>query len=172
MYPFLAAIDFLFWLASWIFFNWWVAIFADVNGWLPNWLKWFQTFDASLDAGWKDGYKGYKEPKGKLGDWWQRTKWLYRNSAYGFSYWALGRKFDPSQWTVEVFEKTEQRDLFKAKGPDGQFNITYYGKWGTAKLGWKAWNYFNTDTKEWKTTPWGPEWRVPLVFSYSPFRRK
>src|SRR5574339_517542 len=98
MYPLLALIDVLFWLSSWMFFNWWIAIFANSDGWLPSQLKWFQTFDAPLDAGWRDGYRSYQQPVGPFSRFWQRTKWLYRNSAYGFSYWALGRKFDPAQW--------------------------------------------------------------------------
>lgn len=171
MYLLLAVIDILFdKIIAFLLVNWWAAISADNSGWLPSWLKWFQTFDASLDAGWRDGYKGYKKPTGPTSRWWQRTKWLYRNSAYGFSYWALGKPFNPIQWTVLKYEQTPERDLFYAKGPDGQFNYTYYGKWGTIKLGWKAWNYWRKT--KWSDVPWGPEWRVPLVFSVNPFRRK
>jgi len=170
MYPILALCDFLVSLLSWFLIDWWAAVFADKAGWLPAKLKWFQTFDASLDAGWQDKYTGYKQPTGLVSRWWQRTKWLYRNSAYGFSYWVLGRPFDPALWTVIKYEQTAERDVFYAKGPDGQFNYTYYGKWGSLKLGWKAWNYWKQD--HWSDKPWGPEWRVPLVFSYTPFRRK
>lgn len=172
MYALKAVADVLAQVTSWLFFNWWAAVFADSQGWLPNWLKWFQTFDAPLDAGWRDSYKGYTAPTGPLSRWWQRTKWLYRNTAYGFSYWFLGEPFNPAEWKVVAFEKNDKHDLFRAEGPNGQFNLTYYGRWGTVKLGWKAWNYYNADTGEWKTTPWGPEWRVPLVFSVNPFRRK
>src|SRR5574341_1027779 len=38
-------------LFAWLFVNWWAALFANKEGWLPKWLTWFQTFDNSLDAG-------------------------------------------------------------------------------------------------------------------------
>ncbi len=172
-YPILAIVELLFTVFAVLCCNWWAAWFADERGWLPHRLAWLQTFDAPLDAGWRDGYAGYREPSGPWSRWWQRTKWLYRNPAYGFGYWPLGTSFDPAMWKVTYFEKTAARDLFKATGPWGTFNVTYYGRWGTLKLGWKAWNYFDPATGDWKPNyQWGPERRAPFVFSYSPFRRK
>lgn len=170
----LALLDFLFTnVVARALANWWAPLFANEDGWLPRWLCWLQTFDAPLDAGWRDGYRGYPVPRNRWQRYWLRVKWLYRNTAYGFGYWALGRDFDPKQWTVLAFEQSAARDYFHAVGPAGQFNITYYGRWGTLKLGWKAWNYFDPVRKDWKPGyVWGPLRRVPLVFSYSPFRRK
>lgn len=172
LYPFLALLDLSVFILSWIFINWWVPVFANEDGWLPNWLKWFQTFDASLDSGWKDGYAGFSKPQTKFQLFWQRVKWLYRNTAYGFSYWALGQSFDPKEWTIVKYVSNETVEVFYAKGPNGQFNYMYHGKWGRYKLGWKAWNYWDSDKNVWKTTPWGPEWRVPFVFSPNPIQRK
>lgn len=172
MYALLALLDFVFLLFSVVFVNWWAALFASEDGWLPRWLSWFQTFDATLDSGWKDNYAGYTMPSSALGRWWQRTKWLYRNPAYGFSYWALGRAFDETKWHVLVWRRSAEFEVFIAYG-QGMFNVTYYGAQGTLKLGWKAWNYFDPGLSRWKPGyVWGPEKRVPLAFSYTPFRRK
>jgi len=176
-YPVLALLDFLFTnLVARGLANWWAPLFATADAQLPRWLRWLETFDASLDEGWRGGYFGVVWDGVTPGRWaryWLRVRWLYRNPAYGFSYWALGRDFDPKQWTVLAFEQTPTRDLFHAVGPDGQFNLTYYGRWGTLKLGWKAWNYFDPDTRDWKPGyVWGPLRRVPEVFSINPFRRK
>ena len=153
--------------------NWWAAWWADEDGWLPDGLAWFQTFDAPLDAGWLDRYPGYVEPTGVWSQWWERTKWLYRNPAYGFGYWPLGTSFDPKLWVVKHFEQSDTRDLFIAYGPDGTFNVAYYGWWGSLKIGWKAWNYFDPATRAWRPGyQWGPLMRVPEVFSINPFRRK
>ena len=170
-YPFLAAMDFAFTLLACLLFNWWVPLFADSNGNLPACLKWFQTFDASLDAGWKDGYFAYQAPITPLALYWLRVRWLYRNPGYGFSYWVDGIAFDPSQWTVthNEIDATTGKTLWIARGPRGAFNINYLGRWGNAKLGWKAWNYWNGTA--WKTTPWGPVWRTPICFTYTPFKR-
>jgi hypothetical protein len=170
-YPFLAVLDLFFdLLIARLLVNWWAPAFADGRGYLPKWLAWFQTFDASLDAGWQDGYfKTEGTPAGFL-LFLLRVRWLYRNSSYGFSYWVLGVAFDPTSWKVLHYEDTPDRTLFIALGEDGLFNVYYFGHLGTLKLGWKAWNYWRTTT--WRTTPWGPEWRTAIAASYTPFKRK
>jgi len=170
----LSAVDMFMTVIAFILVNWWAPVFAGADGWLPAWLKWFQTFDNSLDAGWKlqGNYGNYLtdgvEPVG-LKRYIYRVFWLYRNPAYGFSYWALGVPFDPKQWTVVRFTGSEATgDLdFYAEGPDGQFNEHYMRDGQHVKKGWKAWNMFNAASRTWNTVPWGPEWRVPFVFSVS-----
>lgn len=170
-YPLLALADLAFTLFAVVCCNWWAAWFASRDGWLPHWLAWLQTFDAPLDAGWRDGYKGYRAPTGAWSRWWQRTMWLYRNTGYGFGYWPLGTSFDPARWVVLHDEMSAERDLFIAQGPDGTFNLSYYGRWGTLKLGWKAKNGYARGVGWIPHWQWGPERRIPLTFSYSPFRR-
>jgi hypothetical protein len=168
------------------FVNWWAPALSDSSGNLPRWLYWFQTFDATLDAGWQGGYfvasslSWYLRPlalfyfTGSPGTaptglnlFLLRVRWLYRNPAYGFDYFAFGLPFDPSRWRVLKYVNTPTLSLFIAIG-DG-FNIEYAGRLGELKLGWKAWNYWNNG--QWKTVPWGPEWIVPLCFTYTPFKR-
>jgi len=167
-YILLLPIDFGFGMFCRIFVNWWAPIFCDENGNLPNWLSWVGTFDATLDSGWKDGYDGFNpsDPKFK-----NRVKWLYRNTSYGFSYWVTGIKFDPKDWTIHKSVDTPTKTLFIATSSQGYFNITYHGKWGEYKLGWKAWNYWLSDQNKWKDAPWGPEWRTQYVCSPNPFKR-
>lgn len=140
-----------------LFVNWWAPLFCDKNGWLPTWLDWAQTFDNSLDS--TVTGPGY----------WGRVKWLYRNPAYGFSYWVLGVPFNPEEWKVWVHTGSEEtKDLyFYAVGPNGQFNEHYYRDGEHVKRGWKAWNMWDAEKKQWKTEPWGPQWRIPFVFSIS-----
>lgn len=68
-----------------------LACFVGEDGYLPQWLYWFQTPDNSCD-----GDKGHRErwPKdGVFWTWLRRTAWLFRNSAYGFNIVAIGFKW-------------------------------------------------------------------------------
>jgi hypothetical protein len=153
-----------------------VALFTNADGYLPNWLKWFQTFDSPLDAGWRDGYFGtFTAPPVGRQLWWLRTKWLWRNPAYGFCYWILGTPFTPEDWTVETFVKDGNYTKFVAWSKDRKhFCIGYNGPLGSYKFGWKAWNYFQKLDENgkpvWNTTPWGPDWLAPISFSPNPFK--
>lgn len=150
-----------------------VALFCKDDGYLPEWLAWFQTFDAPLDAGVRDGYPGF-DPKDSK--WWNRTKWLWRNPAYGFCYWVCGISFEPNRWVVTKYIKHPDGSTdFEAKClDDGHFNkMTADGY----KFGWKVWNYLDHIDENgkpvWKTQPWGPEWIAPVCFSVAnPFKKK
>lgn len=147
--------------------SWWLPLFANKDGWLPRWLSWFQTFDASLDWGWQGGTFSPS-----MSQHWDRMKWLFRNSAYGFSYFVTGIPMDTSRWTVRRFVDTPETVLFWATSTDGYFNLYYHGRLGMVKLGWKAWNYWDAERQRWKTEPWGPEWRTQIVLSINPFKRR
>jgi len=154
LYAVLAPFDVIGTLFFNLFVNWWAALFADDDGWLPNWLKWAQTFDASLDTGWKD-----KWPKSNS-LWWDRTKWLYRNSAYGWSYYILGCRWCAYHWLVV----TNRADLVYMKSVEGYFY--YYRDFGVIqiKLGWKASNMYSGERERFEGK-WGPEYRIPIVVS-------
>lgn len=150
--------------------NWWAPLFAydgvandkgrAIKGpRLPNWLAWFDTFDATLDAGLQNG---------EASSFATRRRWLNRNPAYGFSYWVLGEPFDRTQWETVAY--TAHPLYFEATGPDGQYNRIRIWHGIKIKTGWKAWNYFIVDengTRSWERRPWGVEMRVPFVFSVS-----
>ena len=72
-----------------------LPIFADSKGNLPSWLRWFQTYDDTLDGkeprfiestSWLRGSKNF------ICTYVLRVMWLYRNNAYGFAYSILGGK--------------------------------------------------------------------------------
>jgi hypothetical protein len=70
-----------------------LPFFATDDGWLPDWLWWFQTPDYSLDgdSSWKDPTK---HPYiSKLPRYWRRVFWLYRNPAYQFNWSVLATSY-------------------------------------------------------------------------------
>ena len=70
-----------------------LPLFANDEGYLPDWLWWFQTPFDSLDGddgSWErhpgtDAWSTYK----------RRVAWLWRNAAYGFDMRVCGIKVDP-----------------------------------------------------------------------------
>jgi hypothetical protein len=163
----LALLDMLFTLVSYPLAPL-VAAFADKDGNLPRALRWFQTFDASLDAGWRDGYFSFHCPKRPFELWWLRTRWLWRNPGYGFGYYVAGIAFDPAAWRVVYFKTDGTSSTFIAT--DGRhFNIALGRSHLSLKLGWKAWNYFEPDSRTFRATPWGPEMRTMICSTFRPW---
>ena len=141
LYPLLALVSFLFTLLTYVLAPL-LAMTADAGGNLPVCLRWFQTFDATLDEGRNYGYTGSA--------WWVRTRWLWRNPGYGLDLF-LGANYDPREW--HVLHHTDQS--FVAVGPKLRFEIQA----PHCKLGWKASHNLNS-------APTTPYWtRIPLVFS-------
>jgi hypothetical protein len=133
-----------------------LPLFADSEGNLPSYLRWFQTYDSTLDG---------KEPrfiastswfrdgdvaKNALCTYILRVMWLYRNNAYGFAYSILGGKspfrtlsedgVNPSDRApaiegsyFTVFEDTEGVQYFQYKFVKDRGN----GKCYEASIGWK-----------------------------------
>ena len=81
---------------------------------------------------------------------WDRAKWLTRNSAYGFSYFAMGIPMDAARWHVHKGVNGPTKQLFWATDDAGHFNFYYHGPLGMYKFGWKAWNYWDIDKMDWK----------------------
>lgn len=67
-----------------------VVPFASKDGWLPDWLNWFQTPDNSLD-----GDLGWQKTHAR-GHYWNRVRWLWRNKLYGFSRAVLSVRYAPA----------------------------------------------------------------------------
>jgi hypothetical protein len=78
------------------------VLFASDDGWLPNWLWWFQTPDNSLDGdgGWKSQHRPFMNETNKFKRWANRVGWLYRNKLYGFSVAVLSVKYTPTQTLI------------------------------------------------------------------------
>lgn len=145
-----------------------IAWSANENGVVPSYLRWAVTFDASLDAGWRDGYFSHTGVPTGWALWWLRMRWIWRNPAYGFCYYTCGIPFDPSQWVVDFYKVWPDgtRD-FQAHTVDGRYFNTETA--AGAKYGWKAANYFvgldSAGKPIWKTQPWGPDWRTMICFT-------
>jgi hypothetical protein len=183
-----AVLNLGFTLVSYLFFNWWLPFLArpiTSSDWLmqsnpanagcqmlPNWLKWFDTFDATTDEYWigqyvTNSYTAQNPPPYLLRKWWQ-VCWLYRNPAYGFCYWVLGVPFIPANWTVKSYTNNNDQTTFDAYSTEGYFN--YEASFMSIKVGWKAWNYYTANTGTFNTTPWGPEMIAPLCLTIVPWK--
>jgi len=128
-----------------------LALTADSAGNLPWCLRWFQTFDSTLDEGWKKGYFDCRyKPIVGIQLWWYRMRWLWRNPGYGFDLF-LGVEYVAHDWTVH-----HQSDgVFVAMDSHGRFEY----ETPRFHLGWKASHNLNA-------TYGTPYWeRIPLVFS-------
>jgi hypothetical protein len=69
-----------------------VPFYSDKSGHLPKGFRWMETYDNPID-----GDKGHIERWSKIrkipviGKYLQRVAWLWRNKAYNFAYYKLGR---------------------------------------------------------------------------------
>lgn len=139
-----------------------VVLFASDDGWLPSWLAWFQTPDNSLDGdyGWKTTHLKFKNSINPIARWFNRTRWLWRNSMYGFSESVLGAKIKSKfKYKCIGSENVSNRPLLSglvlriAINHSGEiFWQMYYVKAWSEKycirinLGWKLWGGLSADT--------------------------
>lgn len=193
-------LNLLFEVFALLFCNWWVVFFArpiktdnflyyvgdpefqGIEQTLPRWLKWFDTFDASVDAGWAGNYfteKGTYNRNNLPSYWkrkWYQIRWLYRNCAYGFAYWLLGTKIDTSDWIIHKCDyQPGKKFIFFAYNSQGYFQFIVRLPRGGLNFGWKILNYYSLERREWyhieTGQPWGPEWRTMHVISFNPFKK-
>lgn len=146
------------------------VLFASKEGWLPRWLRWFQTPDNSLDGdgGWKAENRPFMNESNGLKRWWNRTSWLYRNSMYGFAIDVLGARLDVEDVIeIEGNARVSNRPLLnglvvrrvRRGGKLAYFQWYYVKAWSGTRcvrinLGWKL---------------WGKQPSFQLVFSINPF---
>lgn len=181
-YPFAAIASLVIDILCKLILNWIVALFADDAGNLPRCLKWFQTFDASLDEGMNarrnelaaglggDAWAAFiAYPRSQFEIYRNRALWLFRNTGYGFDYYLLGVRWNPNDWRVIRYVETDALLLFIAVG--NGFNLYMESRYGMVKLGWKAWNLFNRSTGMFSGS-WGDDRRIPVTFSLTPFKRR
>ena len=134
-----------------------VTLFASEAGWLPKWLWWFQTPDNPLDGdgGWQQLHRPFKVEDNKFKRWWNRTRWLYRNSAYGFAISVLGAKTkgtdtliiegNPSVSNRPLTNGLTFRTLYRDNKPI-YWQFYYVKAWSSTRcirvnLGWKLWGF-------------------------------
>lgn len=152
-----------------------VVLFVKKDGYLPNWLSWFQTPDNPLsgDNGW---YYEHWQWRFKLPRWLcnyvGRVGWLWRNSMYGFAIDVLGIVGESNDTLVTVGNtKVSNRPMvpgmvkrYIVRGDKVIAFQWYYVKpWKNGKrcirinLGWKLWSYNVFEP-----------WKSQLVFSPNP----
>lgn len=128
-----------------------LPIFADSDGNLPSWLRWFQTYDSTLDG---------TEPRFIESTSWLRTDgiaknfictyilrvmWLYRNNAYGFAYSVLGGTAPFRTLSEEGVNPSDRAPAVEGEylvKYDGYFQYKFVkdrgnGKCYEASIGWK-----------------------------------
>ena len=134
-----------------------VVLFANQDGYLPRYLSWFQTPDNPLDGdgGWQREHRPFKVQDTKFKQWWNRTRWLYRNSMYGFAINVLGAKTKGTDVLVISGDvKTSNRPLhngicIRKLYRDGKliyWQFYFVKSWSDTRcirinLGWKLWGF-------------------------------
>jgi hypothetical protein len=130
-----------------------VVPFARADGTLPRWLLYFATQDASLDAGWRDGYflndlgvpYDVNDPPTGFELYRLRCYWLFRNTAYGLDYYLFGIQYDPTQWNVTDLALVNGTiQTMTAWTKDNRY-FCYTASNGF-KFGWKLWWALDTTT--------------------------
>lgn len=84
-----------------------VAALADKNGQPPRWLRWFSTYDNTMDG--DEGWRTIHCPAYR--SWWCRTKWLWRNPIGTFDHEIAGRVPDISKLIVRGNPSVSNRPL-------------------------------------------------------------
>lgn len=134
-----------------------LPFFVQADGYLPDWLSWFQTPDNPCDGDsghWErhpgtDAWSTYK----------RRVAWFWRNVAYGFDIDVIGAKCRLTD--VLVFEGDDETNakpihngyewrVIKRGGKPIYFQLYYVRQWPFWKsrclrvnLGWKLWDFPN-----------------------------
>lgn len=146
------------------------ALFVNSDAQLPHLLSWFQTYDADADG---IGHNGSVEPrfvastmslraadtspKNIFCRYLCRVIWMYRNNAYGFSYYVLGAPsglhgFETvGSVPADRYPAKEGKSITTAVALNGKtyFQLRYVksrgnGKCYEANIGWKLGNNGNS----------------------------
>lgn len=134
-----------------------VVPFASADGWLPRWLWWFQTPDNPLDGdgGYQREHRPFLVEDNRFKRWVNRTRWLYRNSMYGFAIGVLGAKTRPGDrlkiiGSTAVSNRPITNGLVVRKlirdGKPIYFQWYFVRAWSETRcirinLGWKLWSF-------------------------------
>lgn len=134
-----------------------LPLFANREGNLPKWLRWFQTQDSTLDgteprfiAATKYLRGANGEPRNVIARYLLRVMWLYRNNAYGFAYHVLGARvpftmlYEDSEYPSDRFPAVEGSYMAIFTDATGKRYFHYKlvkdrgnGKCFEASVGWK-----------------------------------
>ena len=145
------------------------VILAGDNDHLPNYLRYFDTFDNPLDGdgGWQEKFPSLTGSKFKR--FLKRTLWLWRNAAYTFSRDVVGAKIAKENdviciGTKAVGNRPLHEGVLFAYTLEGYWELYLVKQLGSKclriRLGWKLKN--KVDHNDWEGT-------AMLVYSINPF---
>lgn len=157
------------------------VLFANDDGWLPQWLYWFQTPDNSIDGDlpWQLYRRPFKENSG-IKKYFNRIAWLWRNSSCGYANDVVGIKKDDDSYILTNFGNS----FSSAKPPNYDITGGKLLKWYLHKNGiligfqyfkihvWENSNHCFRLNIGWKLWDWdNPKWKsCNIVFSINPWK--
>lgn len=150
-----------------------LPLFATKEGHLPRWLCWFDTPDNTID-----GDAGFIKTH-PISCYWSRVIWLFRNSAYGFSYSILGAQLTevPKVQNGNIWVGNQPAvSICRKTGLSGDVLITsgeywekyHVSQWGSSnkcnryRIGWKLSAYVQ-DPKDYPLSK-----KAQFVISWNP----
>lgn len=145
-----------------------VAVLFVIDGKLPKLWQWISTHDAPIDSGHLDHY--WPTPTTKLGLYWSRVKWIWRNPAYQVGHW-LGYNKDG----VFIIKHSDNSDFWDTGIPNRAFWTAINKHGQRAFLYERQINWLFGFTLElqfgWKLYRKDPDNRCMLAFRIAPFKR-
>lgn len=139
---------------------------------VPFW-AWVTTHDAPVDSGHVDGY--WPSPSTKLGLWWSRVRWIWRNPAY-----SIDHRLGYDQRGVKLTKHSDNEALWDTGIPNKAY-WTAVNAVGTPaflyekQTNWKLPFFKTVFTLEeqygWKLYRNDPDQRCMLAIRFSPFKR-
>jgi hypothetical protein len=147
LYPIMSVAGISITILAWII-NPILVLLVDDNGNLPRYLSYFQTFDAPIPKGYREG-----------------LAWLNRNPSYGFDMFVFGIPWHPEDWAIRKYTVTPEYELFFATNKYGAFSFKYHhvARNFYLKLGWKVFNYIDPSDGSLNGGSWRHDFnRVPI----------
>lgn len=150
-----------------------IAVLFVKDGQLPKFWQWISTHDAPIDSGHLDNY--WPTPTTKLGLYWSRVKWIWRNPAYQMGHW-LGY----NQTDVEITKHSDNEDTWDTGTPNKAYWTAVNNKGQKAFLyekqsNWKLPFFKTIFTLEqqygWKLYRKDPDGKCMLALRCNPFKR-
>lgn len=142
-----------------------LPIFVRDDGYLPRWLRWFQTPD---NPAWGDAQFHREQMAWTQSAYLRTVFWLWRNPAYGFDFEVLGARVPQGyRYACRGDERVSNLPLHEGlviRRMNEYWQLYYVKAWTTTRclrinLGWKLWG----DLQEGQVRP--------LVISLNPWMR-
>lgn len=115
---------------------------------LKGWLIIFQTYEEDLDCGHRRGKYWTIDTSSKIQVYWSRVRWIWRNPAWGFNFYLLGRNIEYP--FLEYYDENEVTSIIDSKGYFcKRWRFSIFGLKLRFRWGWKFFRC-NKDCDVWK----------------------